>query len=622
MPSIHVGTKHLLRSAYSAYQGKLTLSQQNVTQKDVENYISQDVDMRSASAGGYTYGVKLMSVRQKVNESLFAKLRESNNTLGGLKIAMAYRENINKIFSDKQQQQSLSHLARTMADSLKTYASRATDMVAAQNAVTDMHALTKNIQSMSKSIQQERANADTDIGDTVNTINSLLEKIRQVSTEISVRAESSDGAAFPFINERRDLLQQLSAYIQIDERAYSPLDLKNFELFDIDGNTLIQNNICSQLVFKNTFAFSTLTEGYDVQFVDMSGVQKKYPILNDGRQGALHELVKARDVILPQMQQELDAYTGTLRDTFNQIHNEGLALNPATSMTSFSTVPDGRIIGDGHGSLNLAEDMKLSGSGTVRFAVINLNDGIMQSKFDLELSADMSLGDIINAINDADIGLTASLTEDGKFNIESNDPAFGIAISNGAEGNAPKICANDVYNPTRAFGFSHFFGFSNLFDSDTNVLGDSLDGVSETFRVRKDILTNAKRLATGQLSLKKDISEKVLHVGDVSNLEKLSNALNVGVSFQRNTLVQAQVTTLEGYASGFAKRNITEEHALLTTIQKQNYAFEGLSQQLSDLSGVDEQYELSISLDLVTSISYITRMMSFNKELDEKVLSI
>ncbi len=622
MASIHIGTKHLLRSAYSAYQGKLTLSQQNVTQKDVENYVSQDVDMRSASAGGYTYGVKLMTVRQKVNESLFANLRQANNTLGGLKIAMAYRENVNKIFSDKQQQQSLSHLARAVADSLKTYASRSTDMVAAQNAVADMQTLTKNIQSMSNSIQQERANADTDIGETVNTINSLLEKIRQVSTDISMRAESADGAAFPFINERRDLLQQLSAYIQIDERAYSPLDLKNFELFDVDGNTLIQNNLCSQLVFKNTFAFSTPTNGYDIQFVDMSGVQKKYSIMNDGRQGALHELVKARDVILPQMQQELDAYTGTLRDTFNQIHNEGLALKPATSLTSFKTVPDGHIIGDGHGSLNLAEDMKLSGSGTVRFAVINLNDGIMQSKFDLELSADMSLGDIITRINDADIGLTASLTPDGKFNIESNDPAFGVAISNAEEGKMPKICANDVYNPTRAFGFSHFFGFNNLFDSDTNVLGDSLDGVSETFRVRPDIISNAKRLATGQLSLKKDVFEKVLHVGDVSNLEKLSNALSIGVSFQRNTLVQAQVTTLEGYASGFAKRNITEEQSLLSVIQKQNYAFEGLSQELSDLSGVDEQYELSISLDLVTSISYITRMMSFNKELDDRVLSI
>lgn len=612
-----MSAKNLLRSVYDTYQRKLNLSQTNLAQKDVDNYVTQDANVATLTVKGVTYGAKMDTIKQKVNEDIFKAVRAQNNILSQIKVLDDYKQNANKIFGDKDKQDALAHLATDMMNQLKSFAVSPNDINCAQEAMSAINAVVKNMRTMTQSLQQERINADDDLVQSVTNVNMILSKIGNVNASIAAKAYTDDGSIFPYLNERRELLHQLSAYIKIDEDYFNPLDYTHTKIIDMDGNTLVDNNLVSTLSIDQTFTFHTNTKGNPIIFNDISGFVKQLDLTAETHSGALYEFSNMRDTILPKMQQELDGYAAVLRDAFNELHNQGIAMRPPSQMIGVNKVPNADLTG----SLELQSDMVLSGVGSLRLGVVDVKTGLLENVASISLTDNMTLGSFMDMINQAGIPMTASITSDGRLQLETSDLGKGIVLGNDGNIDA-RISASSSFNTNQNFGVSHFFGLNNLLQSDGFSLGDGVNGLCETLSMRPDVLSSSLLFAKGKFSDQKDVGEIVLNIGDVTMLEEMSNLLDKTYEFKQNSLVPRSTTTLSGYCIAVATRNFRESQIYSDKLKQETYVLSGLSVKSQEMHGVNEQFELALSLDLVKSTSFVTRMMSFQYEIEDAVLNI
>lgn len=629
MPSLSLNTsRNLLQSTYNVYQQKFSLTQANLAQQDIPNYIAEDMNLQTSVVGGVVYNVRVSAVTQNVHENIFTQLRAQNTTLGGLKVIEAYRSSVNTIFGDKNINNALPHLSQNMCDALKIFSSRQ-DLGDGQNVLSRMKELVSGMKNMTDTIQQQRLDADADINRATGIVNDLLKQIAQVHDHINHLSLSNDGGIFPYLNQRRDLLQQLSAYVPLNEDVFNATPYQTV-ITDCYGNTLVDDNVCAEFVFDSTSEYKTNTVGKGLTLKNIPGNSTPYVYTDasdsgstvNSPKGALAALLNVRDVILPTMQQELDGYATVFINACNGFHNQGVALNPPKVLTGACALPDGTSTGNvPAGTIPITLDTVISGKGTVRIGLAGGADGKMTAFADIALQDDMTIQSLLETINSSSANVTASLTQDGRLQLSSNDPTQGVIIGTTDQVNWPQMSASDTFNVKRCYGFSHFFGLNNLFVSDSNPLGSSPNGICETLAVRPDIVS-PRQLATGFLNPDKAVGDQVLLLGNTQVIEHLSNLMSGTYIFQSNTLVFQSMSTLKDYSENFVQHNLYDTKQIITQLTQQEYIFDGLSEKAENISGVNEQNEVYNAMQISTSISYVVKMLSLLNKIEQEVLDL
>ena len=591
-----------VKSAFIAQQEKAAVLARNLQSKDVEGYVTVDCQIQSDG----DRGVKLSELHQRVDETLITTIRQQNSRVCGTDSINQHYKEIIKAFGVKGEENSFAHRGLTMAGAILSYTKHFGDAIHSQDALQGMINNTKSINQISDKIQHTRGAIRGDITHSTKIVNDVLQEIVELNKEIKLAiGESRD--TFTFENQRRIALQSLSEQLGIKVNPYGTGEI---EIYDDNNNILLQGQEKSTLEFSSTNSVNSLT----IKTIDNRSVDISSSIYKKDQTGRLAGLSRLHDEILPGLEGQLDEYTKVMRDSFNAVHNLGVSINPPSVLTGTVGLP---------GISTFTSATTISGSGTVRIGSADPKTGELSGYTDIQLRDGMSVQDLIGSINGGSSGVTASITADGRFQLQSTNPNQGVVI--GSVGTQiASLSTSSTYNARSGTNVSHFFGLNNLFETGDQSVGGPITGISGRLSVRQDIIeSSGQKISCGTLSSNATPPTKVLEPGDVSILSKMADIYNnPSTSFSGTPISASTVTSLQSYANVIIKQHTQAVEYNSDRLKIEKFVYEGLSSQAKSKSAVDEKETLQNLMDIQSSINTLLQVMALFKKMNELVFDI
>lgn len=614
--------RSVLRSALQTEHAKAENARLNLSGMESEGYIAREAHESSIVLNGVTLGVEISEIRQRVNETLMGRIRQQNNKVSASKVNEEYSQKMSSLFGKKGSKDTLAHSGREIFDISKLLETTPQDTSLKIKLINSFQKHISKINTQAQNIQSLRLESEMDIRNSIDQINSLLAEISEHNKSIISHNYRGDNSSLDYIDKRRVALQKLSSFIAIDESAFNIIDRHNMEVKDVNGNMLVQNDKYASFSMDKTYFFHADTQGATIYCHSLSGRKINYSdeMGMIGQEGALKRLSDLRDTLLPKMQQQLDSYTSTFMDQFNAQHNKGIALNLSDTLTSHLSIPD---ITTDNGITSINESTIISGQGTLRINVIDQSSKELKGYVDIELTDNMSLSTIISQINSSDLAtnfeVSAEINNDGQFILKTNYANGGLSFSSGQTDSEPLINTGEFFNHSQSYGFSHFFGFNNLFESSKHSLGQNSNGLSEHITLRNDIMNDYQKLSCGNLKANIPIDSVALEIGDLHNLEAMSSLFTQNIEFKANSFISREVTTLEHYSESSVTFAVNFELEAKQTLKKDEFLMEGLSQKAKDISGVDQQEELQELVEITTHTTYLVKALKLLNDMENLI---
>ena len=454
-------------------QAQLEIVSNNIANVDTQGYTRKTAAQSAYVVAGETMGVRLGNTQRTVDEGLLKSFLTSNSLTSSLSTQYDYLSRMDNLMGTTADNNSLAANVSGLQSAFETFstnvsspASRYSLLTNAQNAVNKLNYLSTNLQTL-------RGDADMQINDTIANINTLLNSIDALNTDIvKYTVLNKDGVA-NLQDQRDEVLRELSSYLDI---TYYIRDNGEIVLQTSSGVMLIDNEVheLSHAALAQVGPDNSYDNG-NVQgiFVDGKDITSK---LSGGQIGGLIEI---RDKTLTSLQSQLDELSHVLYSEINAVHNQGTAYpNTPSQMTGTSTFIKDKATGE------YTQNIRID-SGDVRFVIFD-EDGHQVATAALagdigfkEGSLDKMMSDVQKWLQD-EVKLTdAAVYMDGNGHlvIESGDSAYGISIIDEASSTPGSAQENvklsfdvngDGTFDTEAEGFSSFFGLNDFFVTNQN----------------------------------------------------------------------------------------------------------------------------------------------------------
>ena len=602
--SARYSSSHRLMSGIEAHRAKAATLDDNLTNKDVDGYITRD---RVIQLDGSS-GVKASQLQQNFDEKLIKEVRDQSSVVSGIATIDKYYQEILGFFGGKNEQSSFAHVGGRMSTALKALQSNPGQPIYTKEALRELINHAESITQLASKIKTLQSEVEQDITTSVAKANACLQEIASLNKSIRESTEKSS-EQLTYEDQRRVTLQALAEQIGIRINTFNAFEI---EIYDKSENNLLQGGNCTTISYDNAAENGVLS----IKTIDNRTVDITTSILGSKQTGQLSGLMQLHDKILPDIQAQLDEYTKALRDKFNSIHNLGISRDPPATLTGTIGIP---------GTSAITGDVIISGTGTVRIGTADPKTGNLTNHTDIILTDGMSIQTFIDSINNAEpsSGVTASITDDGRFQLKSNDAANGVVIGSVGSQTA-SLSASSTYSTNSGTNVSHFFGLNNLFETGAQSLGGSTSGISSSISVRQDIIeSNGKRISIGSLSKKDTPTVKALASGDTSTISLLANAYNDSkISFNQTGNSPAIQTNLKAYAIDII--NIQKKDAERTggKHKSEKFVYVGLAKKSGEKSKVNEKQVLLELLETNKSIDILSKAMSIGYRMTDSIFKI
>jgi flagellar hook-associated protein 1 FlgK len=236
----------------------------------------------------------------------------------------------------------------------------------------------------------------------------------------------------------------------------------------------------------------------------------------------------------------------------------------------------------------------LSGTGSVRFGVTNAA-GVVQTSFDLNLATlpIASVGDVINEINGAAIGMTASLGSDGKLYLKADNTNESIEVT---------LLSPPATDTATTENFVKFFDLR-----DPRHTAVSL-GVNQKLIDTPQLLT---RGALNNQVIKLPITTPIAAItaGDASIANAITDAFDTNSTFAPTGDLSGVQTPLTSYASLFLGNNARLNNQYTDNYDNQKSLTSQLELQQSSTSGVNMDSELASLTEIQNAYSASARII-------------
>ncbi len=346
-----------LRTAASgllANQRALDAVANNVSNVNTPGYSRKIVNFETRALGGAGAGVDLGPLTRTIDEGLIKSIRLEREGLGALTAQSDLHGRIQDLFGTPESNTSLSHGLADLQNALRSLALAPHNTIEQREVVRQAEDVALRLRRTGSTIQDLRADADAQIGRTVDEINGLVSGIADFTATI-VREKALGKGTADTEDQRDRALDRLAGLIDI--RVF-PRGGGDIAVVTASGRTLVDgppvtltHRPAAGVAAASSYAGGgldaiTIGEGATAQDITM-----------DIRGGSLAGLIEMRDRILPNLQSTIDTLAVGLRDGVNRVHNAGLsfpglrALNgtrqftePATQTIAFSAAEDTRLI--------------------------------------------------------------------------------------------------------------------------------------------------------------------------------------------------------------------------------------------------------------------------------------
>ncbi len=484
---------HSALSGLSVAQKGIDLTSNNIANVNTEGYTKKIFTQESIVVEGRGAGVSTTSYKRNVDESLLKDLLQSGTTLGALSAKNSYLGKLEDYFGDPESNTSVSHYVTNMITAFQSLATDVSDITTQTEAIDAAQQLTERMNALSEQIQSLRLDADKQISEDVDEINSLLEKIDELNDQIvrtdNIGAYSSDD----YKDQRDSALNRLGQLIDI---SYFTRTTGEVVILTTGGKTLLDKDpVTVSHQEASMFSSTTSYSGGTVNGIYAG----KYDITTEIKSGEIGGLLEMRDEILPKLQAELDELSSSFITEVNAIHNQGTTY-PDTpyAITGTRTFIDTTT----NNGTTPAQSISID-DGDVRITLFN-DDGSQYATTTLKGDLGFASGVIYDASgHDPDTmcqtiqdwlrdptgpnltTATVKVDDNGKLSIDLGNSDYGIGFLD----TATSILGSEAQDATIGFdangdgtndqtysGFSSFFGLNDFFivDSETCYYDSSI----------------------------------------------------------------------------------------------------------------------------------------------------
>lgn len=319
-----------LSSALSTAQSIFNNSgtQSSVVAKNIANAQNPDYVRRSAVVVTGGNGALIGDIARSGNAPLLRQTIESSSIASGQRTLLDGLESIKNLMGGNDNELSPAKLIAAFRDNLDAFASKANDTGLGMAVISSAQDLASGLNTAADELQQIRKDADDQIRQNVDDLNSLLAKLETANIKVK-NATASGADANDALDERDALVKQISEIVGVTSHIRENNDLV---LYTSDGTTLFET-VPRKVTFQPTAAFDASTTGNGV-YID--GVPVKPGVAADTTaKGSIQALLQIRDEVAPTFQNQLDEVARGLITAFAETGPDG-TLAPKTGLFTYT----------------------------------------------------------------------------------------------------------------------------------------------------------------------------------------------------------------------------------------------------------------------------------------------
>ena len=604
-------------TALQTNQASLQLVSNNVANATTEGYTRKTAERSSQVLAGFGAGVEIGQIKRVVDESLIGEIRDTLGILAADEVKQPFFAQIQDLFSSPGDNSSIGARLTSLAnalDALATTPEGATQRIEVINAALTV---TRQLATMSEEVQRLRADAERQVGSTVDQINATLQEIADLNDEIVLRT-ASDQPIAEFEDKRDVALNKLAGYVDVQTFTRGSGEVV---VFTSEG-TLLDS-------FPNFLSHNTqpvLAPGLSHANGDIDGVSlNNRDITTTLQGGSLKGLIDLRDDVLPGLQAEVDQLAAMLRDEINALHNKGTGLPPPSSLTGtrlFDSTTD-----------------VITVTGTIRFAAVQA-DGMVPDNlataqpFEVDLgaiAAPVTLQDLVNAINTQAAAsppqvVQAQLVAVGtqfQLQVSTVNGGHRLVLDEGTSqvtgftpngGTAQTVALQNGQAP----GLSHFFGLNDMFVSPNFDAGSgTTTGLARALDLRQDLVSDPSLIARAATAFTLPVTggDLLVSSGDNTVIQAMAAKFDESLSFAAAGNLGATTTTLSGYGAEIVFETATAAARSDSNVAIQAALKDELKFRSDSLSGVNIDEELSHMIVIQQAYNASARMVTTVQEL-------
>lgn len=245
------------------------------------------------------YGVRLSSVNRAVDVSLYKNLLGATSSAADQNAVLAALNQLESTVNDTELDASPAALLQKLNNAIQQYASAPESATAAQTAVSAAKDLANSLNDATNVVQGVRAQADADIANSVDNLNTLLERFGEINSAI-VKGTITGADVTDYLDQRDQLLLQISQEIGIKTTTRANNDMAIYTesgvtLFDVSARTV---------TFQRTSSYAAGTTGNAV-YADGVAITGNGATMSVSS-GRINGLVTVRDDLAVTYQSQLD----------------------------------------------------------------------------------------------------------------------------------------------------------------------------------------------------------------------------------------------------------------------------------------------------------------------------
>ncbi len=523
-------------SGLSTAQYQMAVAQTNVANADQAGYSRKTVSTTATTA---TNTVSSATVTRAADAYLSKTVDKTAAANGRDAVIDTYLQSYDSSLGSVDGGDDVSSLLTAFQTALTNLASSSTASTKA-SAVSAASSLASSLTSLSSDIQSLRSQANTEISDTVGTVNDTLKSLQSLNDKI-VSTAASGGDTSDLEDQRAAAVTTLSSLIGVT--TYTTSD-NRVMVYTTGGQQLLGTSAATLSYSASSTLSADATYPGSISGITVNG-QDITPSITTGKLGGL---ISLRDTTLPGQQTSLDQLASSLIDQVNTAANSGSSSPAANTLTSASAV---------------SGSDAFSASGSLRVAVTDTSGAVVSTK-DLDLSGYSTINDLVADLNTID-GVNASIS-DGKLVIAASSSSNGVALG-------------DIDASVSGQGVSDYFGFNDVF-SGTSA---STIAVSSKLTADPSSLATAALSTTGILS----VGTVAIAAGSSATADKISKALSSDTPFSSGK------SSLLNYAAGFVSSAATLVSNASTQAQTSSSTYDAATSRLSNLTAVNLDEEMA-----------------------------
>ncbi len=302
-----------LSTALNTAQNSLlnTQRQTGVVSRNIANWQNPDYARRSAELSSLAPGSRVAEIRRATDAALFKQNITALSGWTAQSTLMTGLDQLNMTINGIDNVSSAANMLGKLQEAIQLYSATPSNRTLAENAVEMGRQMVRTLNDSTQTIQNFRADMDSQVAIAVADLNSLLADFEGVNNEI-IRATSSGREALDAYDRRDGLLKRIAELVPISTIGRANNDIM---IVTADGTTLFES-VPRHVSFEAQPAYGPNTVGNRV-LVD--GVPITPAVgANTTAGGKIAAMVQLRDTYAAGMQAQLDEVARGLIMAFSE----------------------------------------------------------------------------------------------------------------------------------------------------------------------------------------------------------------------------------------------------------------------------------------------------------------